>query len=29
MNELSIDSFRTAFNAESASVRVLALISPT
>ena len=29
MNELSIDDFRTAFNAKNAAVRLVALISPT
>jgi len=29
MNDLSIDTFRTAFNAESATVRLVTLISPT
>ena len=29
MNELTADSFRTAFNTESAAVRLVALISPT
>ena len=29
MNVLDIDNFRKAFNAESAAVRLVALISPT
>lgn len=29
MDELTIDGFRTAFNAESTAVRLVALISPT